>query len=539
MAGIFLSYSRADRPTAQGIAEALEAEGFTVWWDKVLRAGQTYDEVTEEMLRNSSVVVVLWSQTSVKSKWVRAEATLGERNAVVIPAMIEDADRPIMFELTQTADLIGWEGDRSDPNWKGFISDIRRVIEPAEAAEAAPESAAAPAAPAAPAPDATIENTYWTSIQNTSDPSELESYLKRYPDGHFSDLARGRLKALTAAAAAPMAADVPDEPRAASPPPPPPPDAPPPAPAANAGSKLPLIAGAAVLGVVALVAGIMMLGGEGPESSATISEAGPSEPVTAAVTAPETEPETVDVAEPETAAETEEIAAPAPTETCDVCPQMVSIPSGSFKLGSPDSEAGRVGNEGPQIDVAIAGFEMSRTEVTNREWTACADAGGCREIRMAGEDLPAGSVSWDDAQRYVRWLSNETGRAYRLPTEAEWEYAARAGTTTAYWWGDGYDRSRVASGRAGPAALQAENPFGLAGMLGNVREWVEDCYVNSYASAPSDGRAVLAGNCNLRVIRGGSYKHGAGEHRAANRARVSKSTRDPAVGFRVVAPAED
>lgn len=107
MASIFLSYSRADRPKAQAVAEALMAEGLTVWWDKVLRAGQTYDEVTEGMLREADVVIVLWSATSVKSKWVRAEATLGQRSSVLIPAMIEEAERPIMFELTQSADLIG------------------------------------------------------------------------------------------------------------------------------------------------------------------------------------------------------------------------------------------------------------------------------------------------------------------------------------------------------------------------------------------------------------------------------------------------
>ena len=127
MADIFLSYSRVDRPTAQKIAEALEAEGFVVWWDKVLQAGQTYDEVTETMLRESHIVIVLWSHTSVKSTWVRAEATLGQRKCVLVPAMIEDAERPIMFELMQAADLIGWSGDRSDERWINFVADLKRA----------------------------------------------------------------------------------------------------------------------------------------------------------------------------------------------------------------------------------------------------------------------------------------------------------------------------------------------------------------------------------------------------------------------------
>ncbi|MEO0608169.1 MAG: toll/interleukin-1 receptor domain-containing protein, partial [Pseudomonadota bacterium] len=164
MADIFLSYSRADRPLAQTIATALDAEGLSVWWDKVLRAGQTYDEVTESMLRDSNVVVVLWSQTSVKSKWVRAEATLGQRSSDVVPAMIEEADRPIMFELTQTADLIGWDGDRNDPRWGDFVADIKRALDKHQTA-AAPASTAPAAAPAA-QNDATIETVFWTSIKD-------------------------------------------------------------------------------------------------------------------------------------------------------------------------------------------------------------------------------------------------------------------------------------------------------------------------------------------------------------------------------------
>ena len=182
VADIFLSYSRADRPKAQQIAKALEQEGFTVWWDKILRAGQTYDEVTEGMLRDARVVIVLWSEVSVKSKWVRAEATLGERTSTVIPAMIQDAERPIMFELTQSADLIDWDGDHEDSRWKGFVADIRLALERAESkAEAAP----AAIEPSAPPRDATIENTFWTSIADSDDAADYEAYLSRYPDGHF------------------------------------------------------------------------------------------------------------------------------------------------------------------------------------------------------------------------------------------------------------------------------------------------------------------------------------------------------------------
>jgi len=176
------------------VAAALEEDGLTVWWDKVLKAGQTCDEVSKGMLRNADVVVVLWSTVSVKSKWVRAEATFGERYSAVILAMIETADRPILFELTQRADLIGWDGDRSEQRWADFVTDLRHAIsrKATQKAEAGvgPKPAAvlvAPApTPAAPlarplADDGTIENTFWTSIQTSTDAADFAAYPKRYP----------------------------------------------------------------------------------------------------------------------------------------------------------------------------------------------------------------------------------------------------------------------------------------------------------------------------------------------------------------------
>jgi TolB-like protein len=129
MPDIFLSYTREDQATAQRFAEAFEAQGFSVWWDVTLRSGETYDQVTEEALRTADAVVVLWSQRSVVSRWVRAEATLADRNRTLVPARIEACDLPIMFELTQTADLSHWTGQANDPAWRAFLADVRRFIE--------------------------------------------------------------------------------------------------------------------------------------------------------------------------------------------------------------------------------------------------------------------------------------------------------------------------------------------------------------------------------------------------------------------------
>ncbi|HLL29655.1 MAG TPA: TIR domain-containing protein [Allosphingosinicella sp.] len=143
MPDIFLSYNREDQAVARRFAEAFEAEGFSVWWDVTLRSGEAYDEVTEAALRSAGAVVVLWSKKSVASRWVRAEATMAHRNKTLLPAMIEPCERPIMFELTQTAELSHWKGDPADRAWRAFVADARRLaaIRSGAAAPAAPQPA--------------------------------------------------------------------------------------------------------------------------------------------------------------------------------------------------------------------------------------------------------------------------------------------------------------------------------------------------------------------------------------------------------------
>lgn len=128
MDDIFLSYNREDQSRARLFAEGFAAEGLSVWWDVTLRSGETYDEVTERALRQARAVVVLWSPRSVASRWVRAEATIADRNKTMVPVTIEACERPVMFELTQTADLTHWHGDTGDPAWRGLVDDVRRQI---------------------------------------------------------------------------------------------------------------------------------------------------------------------------------------------------------------------------------------------------------------------------------------------------------------------------------------------------------------------------------------------------------------------------
>ena len=145
---VFLSYNREDQAVAKLFAEGFMRAGLSVWWDTALRSGQAYDEVTESALRGAKAVVVLWSPRSVVSRWVRSEATLADRNKTLVPAMIEPCERPIMFELTQTAELSHWQGDDRDPAWQAFVADVLRFVEKDNRAEVQPQpTLLAPATP--------------------------------------------------------------------------------------------------------------------------------------------------------------------------------------------------------------------------------------------------------------------------------------------------------------------------------------------------------------------------------------------------------
>ena len=233
-------------------------------------------------------------------------------------------------------------------------------------------------------------------------------------------------------------------------------------------------------------------------------------------------------------------------------PQMVVLPAGTFRMGSPATESGRHDDEGPVRSVTIGRpLAMGRFEVTFEDYDRCVSAKKCTRPGAWGwgrGKRPVISVSWADARKYAAWLSAQTGNRYRLPTEAEWEYAARAGTTTAYSWGDGircaqanYARFKgglcAATGKARTAAVgaYAANAFGLYDMHGNVWEWVEDCYVNTYKDAPSDGGARTGtAKCKARVLRGGSWNYYPRHLRSAFRGSTAPASRSNDDGFRLV-----
>jgi formylglycine-generating enzyme required for sulfatase activity len=231
---------------------------------------------------------------------------------------------------------------------------------------------------------------------------------------------------------------------------------------------------------------------------------------------------------------------------CSHCPEMVVIPGGEFIMGSPVNERGRFNNENPQHKVAIKSFAVSKFELTFNQWEVCSLLGGCTH-QPWDQDWGRGSspvigVNWDDAQQYVAWLSRQTGKPYRLLSEAEWEYAARASSNGAYAWGENVGRenancigcgSQWDGRRTAPVGSFPANSFGLFDMAGNVWEWVQDCYQHNYDQAPTDGSARTSKDCTNRVIRGGSWNDQAPLLRSANRSGVAATYRDAAVGFRV------
>lgn len=271
-------------------------------------------------------------------------------------------------------------------------------------------------------------------------------------------------------------------------------------------------------------------------------------------------------------------------------PTMVVIPAGHFMKGSPDNEAGRLSHEGPRYRVTFErGFALARTETSVDEFQRFIEATGYRTDaerrgwsriyeprsgrmmrrngvhwrhdylgREASVDLPVIHVSWRDAAAFAEWLGEQTGQRYRLPSEAEFEYALRAGTQTRYWWGDGSPDepvenltgdgdisptntrwsvafARYTDGFWGPAPVGSlrPNPFGLYDMGGNVMHWTEDCWHDSFVRAPVDGSAWVNPGCTERVIRGGSWSSTPDMSRSAYRIAGAEDSSDMRLGFRV------
>jgi formylglycine-generating enzyme required for sulfatase activity len=325
------------------------------------------------------------------------------------------------------------------------------------------------------------ELAFWETIKNSQDPAEFEAYLIAYPKGRFARLAEIRIRSLKAES-----------------------DAASPVERTSPGTD----------------AGEESTATRGGERHADAGK-GPGKMAGAANETPG-----------------------ATFQECDDCPLMVVIPAGRYIMGSNRDRP----EEKPRHAVSFERpFAIGVYEVTMRQWDVCLREGGCSFSPKATDEarLPVSNLSWEDAQEYVRWLTKKTGHEYRLPTEAEWEYAASGGKSTSFWWGNDVGKANANcrgcgsawdGKRPAPAGSFEPNPFGLHDVHGNLWEWVLDCVNRSYKGAPTDGSAWLRGDCIGRGLRGGSWNLDPDYMRTTRRHHYDRDVRYYLHGFRVVRP---
>jgi|KBSSwiStaDraftv2_1062776.scaffolds.fasta_scaffold07084_5 formylglycine-generating enzyme required for sulfatase activity len=424
----------------------------------------------------------------------------GDRNSPFAAALLKRIAEPgleISVMLKQVAaDVREATRDKQRPQQLGDMS--RRIyFVPATPAAAVPDSRPAPAAapPAVQsAEDRSLEIAFWTSARAANECDAMRAYLLRYPTGVFVELAKlseARLckpeRTVTMVEKVPQAA-IPPVPQPAVPEPQAAPPSPP------------------------------------PQTAAPASPPPPQQQIT--VIKPPAAPAT-----------------PTPGSSansfrdCERCPEMVNLPGGQFIMGSNEDPSER-----PPREVTIAPFALGRYPVTIGEWRQCAADKACGYTPAGDDNLPVHNVSWTDAQEYVAWLSKTTQTKYRLPSEAEWEYAARASTTTRFWWGNSILPGRAACKGCGTDANASlpikvgafvPNPLGLHDMTGGVSQWVADCWVRDYQGAPRTGAPRELPNCRQYVLRGGSWKNDPSYMRSASRDHYDAGVRYLTHGFRV------
>lgn len=536
MSDIFISYASQDRAIAQRLATALAAEGWSVWWDRTIMPGKSFARMIEDALDDTRCVVVLWSRVSRDSDWVQNEARHGHEQRALIPALIEDVKPPFEFQHIHAASLIDWEGGRSHPGYHQLVAAIsglsgappkreheaRRKTQEEQAKREAEEEAARREA----------EKEAEQKKAEAKRKAEEQAGARRKAEEKEAERKTGEAETTS-------------------------PEAPPAGPQKPKRSKAPWIAAGAV--VVLLAIGLAVVQPWRPQTQPTT----PSERT-----------ESKSKIKSDVAAGASKTLEPGETlRDCDVCPEMVVVPAGSFVMGSLPDEPERDADEGPvPYTVRIPKpFAVGVYEVTNAEFVAFLNAvgrrgpakepwfetksedGSSRIVSSGGnrygvekeyENYPVVNVSWHGARAYADWLKEKTGDAYRLLTEAEWEYVARAETKTRYWWGDDIGSNNANCSECGshwdgkepaPAGRFSANSFGLYDVHGNVWEWVADCYDDN-AYKTHNSYPAKAGNWQdtcFRVLRGGSWVNDPRGLRSANRIRVNPVNRNNHVGFRV------
>lgn len=543
---VFISHSSKDAARVRKLVEALEARGLICWLsERDIQAGDNYGDSIVDAIERAGAMVLVFSTNANNSDEIKKEIALAsQRRITVVPVRIEDSQpsKAFRYELATRnwIDLF--------PLWDEGVSKVaERLAAILDAQIAAPPPTRAP-----PGRSGGIRLYALLGLAlilmavgawyatRVAAPPKLAVETPLHEASTSSDAQRP-----SDAASTPAKSDSKPLPRTTEPPP-----APSSALAEQRDNATPAPSGSS----------------DAQTTAQLTAKPDPVSPGVSAATSPSPPPQiSPSVRQPQS-----NVALGAPTlqaddpggeifRDCDDCPELVVVPAGKALIGTPLGESGRQTFEAaPHPIEVVKPFALGRYVVTFTEWDACFAEGGCGRRRLGDLDFgrgrrPAIFASWNEAQYFVDWLKRKTGKSYRLPSEAEWEYAARAckDVTCAYspfWFGPinpelaVYDwrRSYQGSPKADPPLKTSAvdrgrpNAFGLYNMLGNVRQWTQDCWNAAAPSTPSDGSAVLSGDCTERATRGGSWADEPARLRAGARDWQSIDEGSEKIGLRIV-----
>ena len=501
MSDIFISYASEDQARVAPLAAALSGQKWSVWWDRSINAGRSFDEVIEAELGAARVVIVAWSRASVQSRWVRAEAQEGLNHNKLIPVFLEEITPPLIFRSIQAVSLVDWDGRETSRDFTRLVADIGCLLDPAD-----PHSDPGKQDPGALL--TAIRNRLMLnhgSAQLERAAYELQAYLLEHPSDPEALQLRDRVDQSLRSESDKTVL----RPRA---------------PGAHFGFLKWAGSAAGVLLAVG-IAGYLHLQ-QGDDMTASVTPT--AKPLTSATR-------------------------PAMSVFRDSLPdgsagpEMVVIPAGEFRMGNLQEDDRS--NERPVHRVHIAAaFAIGKYEISYAEYLHFATATGRTPPHDEGWGRgrrPVIDVSWEDATAYAHWLTEQTGEPYHLPSEAEWEYAARAGSATSYWWGHDIRQdakvwancnscgSQWDGNQTAPVGSFVPNHYGLYDTAGNVAEWVQDCYVDNYRGAFEDGTAQVQDNCERRVVRNGGWNSKPEKTGSAARAWDKPLNRSNGTGFRI------
>ena len=535
MSDIFISYASEDKNRVKSLAHALERKGWSVWWDRRIPAGKSFDEVIHEALRAAKSVVVVWSHTSVKSTWVKNESRSGLRRHILFPVMLlDEVEIPLEFEHLQAAHLMDWHPEQEHPGFDQFLDDLAGVIGAPPLAGVQP----APVQQGQEPPPSPILTPYTQAISSLVESNPSISTARAMPPSVSVEFpsSQGAEGLKVEQPSVRIDADRPSEPTGLAP----------------SRQPFPIFPiGIGLLAAIgALVYFVIFSQGPSPETKDVVQSQPAVQPPapevrqpSAAVTQEKPAVKKEVTAGRTVATKPRPIAGPAKTITGKDGAPMVLVPAGEFWMGSPEGEGGA--DEHPRHRVYLDAFSIDQFEVTTAQYATffqetkrpAPQYWSERVLNQYGRK-PVVGVGWNDATAYCTWARK------RLPTEAEWEKAARGTDERQYPWGNDAPTSKLTNFRKDYSGNPYEelapvdsyetgmSPYGLYHMAGNVWEWVADRYDENYYSKSQERNPTGPSSGEYRVVRGGSWLNGLVAGQSADRYKDAPTTRFLTFGFR-------